>query len=108
MLQANEIQQRISHIQQTIGQAEQACMSSADTPPELKACIQKMAKEAKQADAVIKSNDEARIIACVDTLEDMGDDLRRISRSDSHISPHVESAVTKVHAELSELKHKLH
>jgi Zn-dependent oligopeptidase len=108
MLQANEIQQRMSHIQQTIGQAEQACMASADTPPELKACIQKMAKEAKQADAVIKTKDEARIIECVDSLEDMGDDLRRISRSDSHISPHVETAVTKVHAELSELKHKLH
>ncbi len=108
MLQANEIQQRISHIQQTIGQAEQACMSSADTSPELKACIQKMAKEAKQADAVIKSNDEARIIECVDSLEDMGDDAKRLSRSDARISPQVETAVTRVHAELSELKHKLH
>ena len=38
----------------------------------------------------------------------MGDDAKRISRSDSHISPQVETAVTKVHAELSELKHKLH
>ena len=28
MLQANEIQQRYSHLQQTIGEAEQACKSS--------------------------------------------------------------------------------
>jgi methyl-accepting chemotaxis protein len=108
MLQANEIQQRISHIKQTIGQAERACMSASDTSPELKACIQKLAKEVKQADAVIMSNDQSRIIECVDSLEDMGDDAKRLSRSDSHISPQVESAVTKVHAELSELKHKLH
>jgi uncharacterized coiled-coil DUF342 family protein len=108
MLQANEIQQRINHIQETIGQAEQAAMSSSDTPPELKACIQKLAQESKQADQVIKSNDEKRIVECVDRLEDMGDDLKRMSRSDAHISPQVETAVTKVHAELSELKHKLH
>jgi uncharacterized coiled-coil DUF342 family protein len=108
MLRANEIQQRMSHIQQTIGQAEQACMSSADTPPELKACIQKLARESKQADQVIKSNDETRIIECVDRLEDMGDDAKRLSRSEAHISPQVETAVTRVHAELSELKHKLH
>jgi methyl-accepting chemotaxis protein len=108
MLQANEIQQRISHIQQTIGQAEQACMSAADTSPELKACIHKMAQEMKQVDAVIQSNDQARIIQCVDSLEDMGDDAKRLSRSDAHISPQVETAVTRVHAELSELKHKLH
>jgi 3-dehydroquinate dehydratase len=107
MLRATEIQQRISHIQQTIGQAEQACMST-DTPAELKACLKKMAREAKQASDVIKTNDEMRIIECVDSLEDMGDDARRLSRSEAHISPQVETAVTRVHAELSELKHKLH
>lgn len=108
MMQANEIQQTFSRIQQTIGQAEQACNASADTPSDLKACISKLAREAKTAGDVIKSNDESRIIQCVDDLEDMGDEARRLSRSDSHISPQVESAVTKVHAELSALKHKLH
>jgi methyl-accepting chemotaxis protein len=108
MLQANEIQQRITHIQQTIGEAEQACMSAADTSPELKACIQKMADEAKQVETIIASNDQARIVQCVDGLEDMGDEARRMSRSDAHMSPQLETAITRVHAELSELKHKLH
>jgi uncharacterized phage infection (PIP) family protein YhgE len=108
MLQANEIQQRITHIQQTIGEAEQACMSAADTSPELKACIQKMVEEAKQVETVIASNDQARIVECVDGLEDMGDEARRMSRSDAHMSPQLETAITRVHAELSELKHKLH
>ena len=108
MLRANEIQQRITHIQHTIEQAEQACMSVADTSPELTACIRKMAQEAKQAESVIASNDQARIAECVDSLEDMGDDAKRLSRSDARISPQVETAVTMVHAELSDLKHKLH
>ncbi len=108
MLQANEIKQRMSQIQQTINQAEQACMSSADTPPELKECLQNLARESRQVDQVLQSNDEARIVECVDRLEDMGDDAKRISRSEAHISPQVESAVTRVHAELSQLKHQLH
>jgi methyl-accepting chemotaxis protein len=108
MLQVNEIQQRISHIQQTIVQAEQACRSSADASPELKASIQKISDGVKQANDVIKSNDQSRIIELVDRLEDMGDDAKRLSRSDAHISPQLETAVTRVHAELSELKHKVH
>jgi methyl-accepting chemotaxis protein len=108
MLQANEIQQRITHIQQTIGEAERACATAADTSPELTACIRKMAEEARQVESIIASNDQARIVECVDGLEDMGDEARRISRSDAHMSSQVETAVTRVHAELSELKHKLH
>ncbi|MET0859276.1 MAG: hypothetical protein ABWY27_21190 [Telluria sp.] len=108
MLQANEIKQRMTQIQQTIKQAEQACMTSADTPPELKECIQKLARETQQADQVLQSNDQAKIVECVDRLEDMGDDAKRISRSEAHISPQVETAVTRVHAELSQLKHQLH
>jgi hypothetical protein len=38
----------------------------------------------------------------------MGDEAKRISRSASVMSPQVETAVTKVHAELSNLKHQLH
>jgi methyl-accepting chemotaxis protein len=108
MLQANEIQQRISHIQQTVGEAEQACKASADASPELKACIQKISDGARQASDIIKTNDQNRIVEFVDRLEDMGDDAKRLSRSDAHISPQLETAVTRVHAELSELKHKLH
>ena len=83
-------------------------MSATDTSPELKACIQKMVEEAKQVETVIASNDQARIVECVDGLEGMGDEARRISRSDAHMSPQLETAITRVHSELSELKHKLH
>ena len=108
MLQANEIQQRFTHIQQTIGEAEQACQKSQDTPNEIRDCIQKISRELKQAQGVMQSNDQQRIIQCVDSLEDMGDEAKRISRSLPQMPADVEQAVTRVHAELSDFKHKLH
>lgn len=107
MLQANEIQQRFNHIQQTIKEAEQACRSG-DAPDELKDCIQKMARESQQASQVMQSQDQQRMVECVDNLESMGDEAKRISRSASTMSPQLETAVTKVHSELSNLKHQLH
>ena len=108
MLQANEIQQRFTHIQQTIGEAEQACQKSQDTPNEMRECIKKISREVQQAKTVMQSNDQQRIIQCVDSLEDMGDEAKRISRSMPTMPADVEQAVTRVHAELSDFKHKLH
>jgi methyl-accepting chemotaxis protein len=108
MLQANEIQQRFTHIQQTVGEAEQACQKSQDTPTEIRDCIQKISRELKQAQNVMQSSDQQRIIQTVDSLEDMGDEAKRISRSMAKMPADVEAAVTRVHAELSDFKHKLH
>jgi hypothetical protein len=107
MLQANEIQQRFTHIQQTIQDAEKACRSG-DAPDDLRDCIEKMARESQQVQQVMQSNDQQRMVEAVDNLESMGDEAKRISRSAPTMSPQVESAVTKVHAELSNLKHQLH
>jgi len=108
MLQANEIQQRFTHIQQTIGEAEQACRSAGDTPDEMRQCIEKLSREVQQAKTVMQSNDQQRIIQCVDSLEDLGDEAKRVSRTLSTMPADVEAAVTRVHKELSEFKHKLH
>jgi pyrroline-5-carboxylate reductase len=108
MLQANEIQQRFTHIKQTIGEAEQACQKSQDTPNEIRDVIQKISREVQQAQNVMQSNDQQRIMQCVDSLEDMGDEAKRISRSMPKMPADVEAAVTRVHAELSDFKHKLH
>jgi uncharacterized protein YoxC len=108
MLQASEIQQRFSHLQQTIGEAEQACRSSQDAPTEVRDCIEKLSRESKQAQQVMQSNDQNRITECVDSLEAMGDEVKRVSRSLPQMPAHLEAMVTRVHAELSDFKHKLH
>jgi septation ring formation regulator EzrA len=108
MLQQNEIQQRFSHLQQTIGEAEQACRTSQDKPAQLCETIEKLARETKQAKQVIDSNDPSRIVECVDNLEALGDEIKRVSRSDPQMPAQLEQVATRVHAELSDFKHKLH
>ena len=108
MLQASEIKLRFSHLQQTIGEAEQACKQSQDAPTEVRNCIEKLSREYKQAQDVMQSNDQNRIVQCVDSLEAMGDEVKRVSRSLPQMPAHLEAVVTKVHAELSDFKHKLH
>jgi len=107
MLQAAEIQQRFSQIQQTINQAEEVTRNDRDAPEEIRDCIQKIAHEMPQAQRVMQSNDQSDIIACIDRLEEMGDEAKRMCRT-SQPSPQVTSVVTRVHDVLSDLKHQLH
>ncbi|MDB5962231.1 MAG: hypothetical protein JWP59_3525 [Massilia sp.] len=104
MLQASEIQRRFTNIRRTIEDAERA----SDSSPPLREYLHKMADEAASADAIIRGSEPSRIVECIDKLEDMGDEAKRMSRSDDHISTQLETAVSKVHAELSQLKHQLH
>jgi phage shock protein A len=108
MMQANEIQQRFSHVQQTIGEAEQVCMQSSDAPPQLRDVINKLAREMEQAKDAMQSNDESRIRQCVQSLESLGDEAKRVSRSEAQVPAHLETMVSRVHAELSDFKHQLH
>jgi hypothetical protein len=108
MLQTSEIEQRLNHIQQTIGEAEQVCRSSGDAPPQLVDCIDRLWQESNQVRQVMQSQDQQRIMAAVDNLESISDEAKRVSRSEPNMSASLENAVTRVHAELSDLKHKMH
>lgn len=108
MLQNAEIDQRFQHLQQTISEAQRACKCSQDAPAEMRICIDKLSQQYQQAQPVIASHDQRRIIECVERLEDMGDEAKRLSRSMPQMPAELEAAVTRVHAELSDFKHKLH
>ncbi len=108
MIQASEIQQRFSSIEQAIGQAAQSCQNDASTPPQLKDCIAKLDRQSSLAKQVMQSSDQSRIRQCVDDLEMLGDEAKRVCRTDTHVAPRLREVVMKVHDELSELKHQLH
>lgn len=108
MLQANEIQQRFTQIQQTIKEAEQACQQSQDAPTEIRDVIEKLSRQSQQAQSVVQGTDQQRTVQCIDDLESIGDEAKRVSRSLPQMPAHLEAAVTRVHAELSDLKHQLH
>ncbi|NML62863.1 hypothetical protein HHL21_17620 [Massilia sp. RP-1-19] len=107
MLQSSEIERRFSSIQQAIGQASQTLQADS-APSQLKDCIQKLDRESSKAQQVIQSHDENRIRQCVDELESMGDEAKRVCRSQAAVTPRVTEAIMKVHDELSDLKHQLH
>ena len=108
MLQSSEIQKRFSSIQQAIGQASQTLQSESSIPMELKECIQRLDRETSAAQQVIQSQDESRIRQCVDDLESIGDEAKRVCRTQGAVNPQVAAVVTRVHDELSDLKHQLH
>lgn len=107
MLQPSQIQQRFSQVQQVINQAEEVCRNDQSVPSEIRDCIQKLAHETDRAQSVMQSNDQSDIIRCIDDLEAIGDEAKRVCTS-TRPSPQVQSVVVRVHDELSNLKHQLH
>jgi hypothetical protein len=107
MLQAHEIEQRFERISEAIGQASRA-IGDGRSSPDLKECIDKLDRQSGAARVVLQSHDDARIRDCVDDLEMLGDEAKRAMRSDGQVTPQLMDAVTRVHDELSDLKHQLH
>jgi hypothetical protein len=107
MLQANEIEQRFERISEAIGQASKA-IGDGSQSPDLKECIDKLDRQCGAGRMVVQSHDEERIRECVEDLEMLGDEAKRAMRSDGQVTPQLMDAVTRVHDELSDLKHQLH
>ncbi|MCG2585695.1 hypothetical protein [Massilia sp. TS11] len=108
MLQNSEIQQRITRIEQAVGQAAQSCQTEQNLSPKLKHCIEELDRQCHVAESVIQSQDENRIRQCVDELESLGDEAKRACTMDGSAPSTVKDAVLRAHDELSRLKHQLH
>lgn len=108
MMQVNEIRQRFNHIEQTIEQASEACRTSAGIPSDLKQCISELDQQTGEARQVMQSQDESRIIQCVDDLEELGDRAKDACEHAYDLDDDVRDAVLQAHRELSDLKHSLH
>lgn len=110
MMQANEVQQRVSQIKQTIQQASQACESAGDSlPGNIKSRIEQLDQRSNQAAKTLQqSSDDASIRQCVDELEQLGDQAKTACETAANVDQKVKDAVIKVHQELSQLKHQVH
>ena len=108
MMQANEIKQRISHIERSIHQAAQACAADSSVPQDLKKCVSQMDQQSLQANQIMQSHDETRIRQYVDQLEELGDRARTACQTAGNVNDQLKSAVMQAHNELSTLKHQLH
>ena len=109
MMQASEIQQRFSKIEQTIHQASQACEHASGVPMEVKDSIQQLEHKSQQARTVMQQpENEDNVRQCIDDLEQLGDRARDACQQAGKVDDQLSSAVMQVHRELSDLKHQLH
>lgn len=110
MMQAKELQQRFSQVENTIHQAAQRCASSQAVPMDLKDCMQQLDQKTTQArDTIQSQSDENQIRQCVDDLEQLGDRAKdACEQSSGNLDSELKSAIMQAHRELSDLKHQLH
>lgn len=110
MMQADEVRQRFSQIEQTIQQASQACeRAGGGIPSDLKDSIQQLDQQSGKAKQQLQqAQDQESIVQCVDQLEELGDKAKAACEKNANIDQQVKQAVLRAHEELSQLKHQLH
>ena len=110
MMQAEEVRQRFTQIEQTIHQASQACeRAGTNVPAELKNSIQQLDQQSTQARQQLQNaKDDQQIIDCVDQLEELGDKAKTACEQGENVDQQLKKAVLQAHQELSQLKHQLH
>ncbi len=110
MMQADEVRQRFSKIEQTIHQASQACeRAGSGVPSDLKNSIQQLDQQSSKARQELQqAQDQESIVQCVDELEELGDRAKAACEKGGNVDQQLKQAVLKAHEELSQLKHQLH
>ena len=109
-MQAEEVRQRFTQIEQTIHQMSEACQrASGNVSEDLKNSIQQLDQRSGEARQELQqTEDEDEIRQCVDELEELGDQAKAACERGGNIDQQLKSAVLQAHQELSQLKHQLH
>jgi hypothetical protein len=108
-MQARQLQQGISRIEQSIDDAAIACRASAMPSDALRSCISELDRRSDEAKAAVEQGqDEEGIRAKVEALEALGDRAVRACREDGVIDPQLRDAVQQVRDEISALMEQLH
>ncbi|MBN3786457.1 hypothetical protein [Burkholderia sp. Ac-20353] len=108
MLQASEMQQRFTHLQQTVSEASRTCHSDKTIPKDLMNWMDELDRECKSGKKIMSSHDEDRIRQWVDDLERIGDRAERACMQAGGLDTRVKNAVSSMHSELSDLRRQLH
>ncbi|WP_028220665.1 hypothetical protein [Paraburkholderia oxyphila] len=108
MLQAGEIQTRITHLQQTVSEASRTCHADATIPKNLMKWMDRLDNECRSARKVMLSEDQGRIRQWVDDLERLGDRAELACQHADGLDTRIMNAVSSMHSELSDLQRQLH
>lgn len=108
MTQMTLLERRFTNVRRAIDHMAEVCQSESDLPQDVRECVQQMTRRADQAEQIIQSHDETRIVECVDELEEISDRAERAVERAGYIDEEMRLAVMEAHNELSSLKHQLH
>lgn len=108
-MQASQVKDEFPRIERYIDNAVQLCQTNSNVPDELRNRLGELEKESGQASSILKQEqNENKIVACVDRLEELGDRAMDACKKGSNVDAQVKQAVQQAHGALSDLKHRLH
>ena len=109
-MQASQVKQDFPRIERSVDHAAQLCQTANQVPEQLRSCIAQLDQETDKAKQMLdqQANDN-RIIECIDRLEKLSDQAMQACKQQGNaIDSDVANAVKQAHAELSDMKHRLH
>ena len=107
MFEANDIQHRSHLLEQSVGQAAQACSAERSVPSELRDSIERLDRHADTVRAILQSKDAQRITRLVNDMVRLADRARQVCINVPQLSIQMKSAVTQMHSQVQELKRDL-
>lgn len=105
----NDVRWRISHIKDVADVALLACRQDSAVPQALRESVAALDMDVNSAlRTAYQTDDEARIVRCIDDLEASADRAKQILGRTYRIDEQTRNAVLRAHDEISRLKHLLH
>lgn len=108
-MEITQIRQKLSQLDQVISRAAQAVRNDQGASQDLKACVQELGTQSKEAQQSLKDGEEqTTLIECVDEMEETSDRAKKACEDAKNLGAQTKSAVMQAHQQLSDLKHQLH
>lgn len=108
-MQAQQLRERFSQVEQCIDNAAQMCEMSSDVPDRLKTCLSELEQESDHAMQVAEQGQgDEQIRQCVNKLEKLGDRAIQACSQGDYVDQQVQNAVRQARKAISTLKQQLH
>ncbi|RJF96072.1 hypothetical protein [Noviherbaspirillum saxi] len=108
-MQATQLKERFSQVEQCIDNAAQMCEMSSDVPDRLRTCLSELERESDHASQVAEQGqgpDQLR--QCVSKLEKIGDRAMQACSQTEYVDVQLQNAVRQARKAISTLKQHLH
>lgn len=108
-MQASELRERFSQVEQCVDAAAQVCEMSDDVPERLRTALSELEQESDHAAQVAEQGQgDEQIRQCVSKLEKIGDRAMQACTQGDYVDQQVQNAVRQARKAISTLKQQLH